>query len=93
MESRLGDLTKTTGGRVRIALHGTNSFAPELMKQCIAAGVSKINVNKLVLDDYLDHFAANAGKIPLTTLMEQGVEQVIGLTAAWMDHCGSSGKA
>ncbi|KAK8198154.1 tagatose 1,6-diphosphate aldolase [Phyllosticta capitalensis] len=90
---RLGDLTKTTGGRVRIALHGTNSFAPELMKQCIAAGVSKINVNKLVLDDYLDHFAANAGKIPLTTLMEQGVEQVIGLTAAWMDHCGSSGKA
>ncbi|KAK7550865.1 tagatose 1,6-diphosphate aldolase [Phyllosticta citricarpa] len=91
--ARLGDLTKTTDGRVRIALHGTNSFAPELMKQCIAAGVSKINVNKLVLDDYLDHFAANAGKIPLTTLMEQGVEQVIGLTAKWMEWCGSAGKA
>ncbi|KAK7522305.1 tagatose 1,6-diphosphate aldolase [Phyllosticta citriasiana] len=91
--ARLGDLTKTTNGRVRIALHGTNSFAPELMKQCIAAGVSKINVNKLVLDDYLDHFAANAGKIPLTTLMEQGVEQVIGLTAKWMEWCGSAGKA
>lgn len=91
--ARLGDLAKTTNGRVRMALHGTNSFAPELMKQCIAAGVSKINVNKLVLDDYLDHFAANAGKISLTTLMEQGVEQVIGLTAKWMEYCGSAGKA
>jgi fructose-bisphosphate aldolase class II len=62
------------------------------MKQCIAAGATKINVNKLVLDGYSVHLAANAGKIPQTTLMEQGVEQVVALTVEWMEICGSAGK-
>lgn len=68
-------IRKKATGRVRIALHGTNDFPEATMKRCIAGGVSKVNVNKLVLDDYLVHLGQNASKLGLTTLMEQGVRE------------------
>ncbi|KAJ5737919.1 fructose-bisphosphate aldolase [Penicillium malachiteum] len=80
-------------GRVHLALHGTNGFAPELLKRCVAAGVTKINVNRLVLDDYYDHLHANVEKIPHTQLMKEGIQKVADLTIKWMDICGSAGRA
>jgi fructose-bisphosphate aldolase class II len=74
-------------------LHGTNGFEPELMKTCIAAGVSKINVNRLVLDDYYTHLHASVGKMPHTQLIEEGIEKVAQLTIKWMEICGSVGRA
>lgn len=79
--------------RVRIVLHGTNDFPEDVMKRCVAGGVSKVNVNKLVLDDYLDHLQANAPKLSLTALMEQGVDAAQRLTEWQMDVCGSTGRA
>lgn len=38
-------IRSNVNGRVRLALHGTNGFKPDLMKACVKAGVSKINVN------------------------------------------------
>ncbi|KAH8771177.1 tagatose 1,6-diphosphate aldolase [Hyaloscypha sp. PMI_1271] len=90
---RLREIRSRAQGRVRIALHGTNGFRPELMKKCISEGVVKVNVNKLVLDDYSEHLKANAGKFPQTKLMEQGVELVTRQTMQWMEICGSAGKA
>ncbi|KAK0100672.1 hypothetical protein ONS95_007124 [Cadophora gregata] len=90
---RLTQVRAQLGGKVRIALHGTNGFKPELMKKCIAEGVSKVNVNRLVLDDYSYHLRAQAGKVPLTKLMEQGVEMVVKQSVEWMEICGSAGKA
>ena len=63
------------------------------MKQCIAAGCCKINVNKLVLDDYFNHLKSTVGRVPHTDLMEQGVQEVVDQTVAWMRICGSAGKA
>jgi fructose-bisphosphate aldolase class II len=63
------------------------------MKRCIEAGVSKINVNRLALDDYFEHLKANVGSSSYTTLMEQGVEKVMLQTIEWMEICGSAGKA
>lgn len=80
-------------GNVRIALHGTNTFKPGLMKRCIGAGVSKINVNRLCLDDYFEHLKGNLGKLPHTVLMEEGVRKVKEQTMQWMEICGSAGKA
>ena len=80
-------------GRVRIALHGTNDFPEDVMKKCIEGGVSKVNVNKLILDDYLEHLKKNASKLSLTTLMEEGVKEVQRLMEWQMDVCGSTGKA
>jgi fructose-bisphosphate aldolase class II len=74
-------------------LHGTNGFAPDLMKRCVAAGVTKINVNRLVLDDYYEHLNANVGKMGHTQLIEEGIEKVTQLTMKWMEICGSAGKA
>lgn len=78
---------------VRVVLHGTNDFPEDIMTKCINGGVSKINVNKLVLDDYNEYLKAAAASTPLTKLMEDGVEKVVKLTELWMHRCGSAGKA
>ncbi|CCT72098.1 related to fructose-bisphosphate aldolase [Fusarium fujikuroi IMI 58289] len=90
---RLEMIRSRVNGRVRVVLHGTNDFPEDIMKACIKGGVSKVNVNKLVLDDYLIHIQEQASKINLTTLMEEGVEKAQKLTEWQMDVCGSSGKA
>jgi fructose-bisphosphate aldolase class II len=74
-------------------LHGTNDFPEDIMKKCIKSGVSKVNVNKLILDDYLQHLQKNASKLSLTVLMEEGVKEVQRLMEWQMDVCGSTGKA
>lgn len=63
------------------------------MKECIAAGVSKINVNRLVLDNYYTHLRAEVSNMPHTNLIEQGVDKVIEQTVEWMEICGSAGMA
>lgn len=63
------------------------------MKHCIAAGVSKINVNRLVLDNYYSHLEKRVGKVAHTVLIEEGVKEVIAQTMEWMNICGSTGKA
>ncbi|KAI1325717.1 aldolase [Xylariaceae sp. FL0255] len=86
-------IRKQINGRVRWVLHGTNRFSPNIMKQCIAAP-RKINVNRLVLDDYYVHMRAEfSQKVPRTKLIGQGTEHVISLTKTWMDICGYSGKS
>ncbi|EKD19419.1 uncharacterized protein L3040_006796 [Drepanopeziza brunnea f. sp. 'multigermtubi'] len=90
---RLREIREKLGGKVRIALHGTNGFKPELMQKCIAEGVTKVNVNRLVLDEYSENLKSNVDKMPLTRLMETGVERVINQTREWMEVCGSAGKA
>ncbi|KAK5678294.1 hypothetical protein LTS10_009466 [Elasticomyces elasticus] len=79
--------------RVRVVLHGTNDFEEDVMRKCIAGGVSKINVNKLVLDTYNEHIKAAAPSTVLTKLMEEGVDKVASLTELWMHRCGSAGRA
>ncbi|KAK4503296.1 hypothetical protein PRZ48_006724 [Zasmidium cellare] len=90
---RLSNIQKKVGGRVQIVLHGTNEFPTDIMAKCIERGVTRINVNKLVLSDYNEYVAANTGKVPLTELMGRGTELIQKQTEAWMDAIGSSGKA
>lgn len=91
---RLESISKSCRQRnIRVVLHGTNDFPEHIMTRCVNSGVSKINVNKLVLDDYNEYLKAAASTSTLTKLMEDGVEKVAKLTAEWMQRCGSSGKA
>ena len=80
-------------GRVRVVLHGTNDFPEDIMKACIKGGVSKVNVNKLVLLDYNNYLKASAASTPLTTLMEEGTRKIQELTEWAIDVCGSTHKA
>ncbi|KAI1084582.1 ketose-bisphosphate aldolase [Whalleya microplaca] len=89
---RLEMIRKKVGGRVRIVLHGTNAFPNDVMKKCIQGGVSKVNVNKLVLDDYLMHLKEKAPTTSLTSLMEEGVREIQKLMEWQIDVCGSAGK-
>ncbi|KAJ6003469.1 hypothetical protein N7451_006016 [Penicillium sp. IBT 35674x] len=89
---RLQGIFKSMDGRVRLVLHGTNDFPPELAQACIKAGVTKVNVNKLVLDPWHDNLRANATR-PLTELMDTGIEVLTMEMKRWMDIIGSSGKA
>jgi fructose-bisphosphate aldolase class II len=74
-------------------MHGTNGFPEDVMKECIKRGVSKVNVNKLVLRDALTYLRDNASSTTLTKLMEVSVEKAQRLMEWQMDVCGSTGKA
>ncbi|KAL3420585.1 tagatose-diphosphate aldolase [Phlyctema vagabunda] len=89
---RLRQIRQQINGRVEIALHGTNDFTPQLMKECIAAGATKINVNKLLLEVWNVHLFRNVNK-PLSQLIEDGIEILQKEVEHWMDIVGSSGKA
>ena len=78
---------------VRVVVHGTNDWGEEMMRRVIGPGVSKINVNKLVLDEYNDYLKEAASTTTITKLMEGGVDKVASLTELWMRRCGSAGKA
>ncbi|KAF2220918.1 ketose-bisphosphate aldolase [Elsinoe ampelina] len=90
---RLADIQKRVGGRVQIALHGTNEFIPEILNKCIERGVTRVNVNKMVLSDYFAYTNANTGKVPLTELLETGTHLIQKQCEGWMDAMGCSGKA
>ncbi|KAK8029599.1 fructose-bisphosphate aldolase [Apiospora rasikravindrae] len=85
--------SKSRDTDVRIVLHGTNDFPEDVMKRCIQGGCSKINVNKLVLDDYLVYMKTQAATASLTTFMEEGTKAIQKLMEWQMDVTGSAGKA
>lgn len=78
---------------VRVVVHGTNDWKEDMMQDVIRRGVSKINVNKLVLNDYNNYLKDAAPTTTITKLMEGGVDKVVGLTEDWMRKCGSAGRA
>ncbi|THY00560.1 aldolase [Aureobasidium pullulans] len=91
--ARLKAIKKQANGRVRIVAHGTNEWPDNVTQRVIQVGVSKINVNRLVLDDYLKHFRANAAQMPLTKLIDEGIQHTTRQQEEQMDVVWSTGKA
>jgi len=89
----LESVQKQAKNRVTIVMHGTNEFTPEITMNCIKRGVTRVNVNKMVLSDYFEYTNANTGKVPLTTLLEKGTSLIQAQCEQWMDDIGCSGKA
>ncbi|RAL08892.1 class II fructose-bisphosphate aldolase [Aspergillus homomorphus CBS 101889] len=89
---RLRQVHQALDGRARLVLHGTNDFPPELCRACVEVGVTKFNVNKLVLDPWHQRLRENVDK-PLTRLIGEGIELLTREMEKWMDVLGSSGKA
>lgn len=77
---------------VRLVLHGTNSFEDELIDRCVKGGLTKLNVNKLVLEDYHAFVGEKAKSLPTTELMEEGVRQVQRRMEWLIEVSGSAGK-
>ena len=78
---------------MQLVMHGTNGFPPEIMQKCIDRGVTRVNVNKLVMDPYFEYTAEKTGKVPLTEQMNTGTDLIQKACEEWMDYIGSSGKA
>jgi fructose-bisphosphate aldolase class II len=76
-----------------LALHGTTGIPDLMVQKSISKGISKINVNKAVLGDYLSHLGAFASQLPLTKLTEGGIELVQKGVENYIDICFSAGKA
>jgi len=91
--SRLQSIYEKTRGKVQVVLHGTNEFTPEILAKCIERGVTRVNANKLVLEDYNKYIAENTGKMPLTQVIEEGTMRIQRQLEGWMDSIGSSGRA
>ena len=56
-------------------------------------GVTKINVNELVLEEYNEHLGANAHLLPQTKLIHEGTELVVKLQQHHITVAWSAGKA
>ena len=76
-----------------MVLHGTNGFPDAIMSDCVAHGMTRCNVNELVLHKYSKYVAEKTGKVPLTQLMEEGTKLIQELVEWQMDVVGSTGKA
>ena len=90
---RLSRVQNDIGGQMYLALHGTTGLGDELTRECIRRGIAKVNVNKAVLAEYNQHLRSNAATLPLTELMERGVELVQRGVEAQIDVCMSAGRA
>ncbi|KFY84869.1 hypothetical protein V500_08932 [Pseudogymnoascus sp. VKM F-4518 (FW-2643)] len=91
--NRLESIRAATSGRVTLVLHGTNGFPDSLMQSCVKGGMTRCNVNELVLSKYSAYVAENTGKVPLTVLMEEGAKLIQELVERQMDVVGSTGRA
>jgi len=90
---RLESIQKATKGKVQLVLHGTNTFPEATMQGCVKGGMTRCNVNELVLSKYNKYVAENTGKVPLTELMGTGTKYIQELVEWQMDVMGCSGKA
>jgi fructose-bisphosphate aldolase, class II len=89
---RLRSVGEQIRGKAQLVLHGTNDFPPELVQECVQAGVTKLNVNKLVLQCWSDHLKGHADD-SIVKLIDDGMDVLQAETERWMQICGSAGKA
>jgi len=90
---RLEKVREAVEGRVKMVLHGTNAFDEGLFGECVKRGISKINVNKQLIDPWKAMMGRRNGFIPLTKLMEDSMDVFQKEIERLMGECGSSGKA
>ena len=90
---RLESIDAAVGGDdgVRLVAHGTDPFDQEIYTKLMKAGITKVNINKVVNRKYMD--LQKGGGYGLTELMEKGTDLMQKELEGLMDMLGSSGKA
>jgi fructose-bisphosphate aldolase class II len=89
---RLKSIKERVGERVRLVLHGADPFTEEIFRKCIECGVSKVNINKVLNNEYTRVQSEKAGKVPLTGLLEEVTDEMQKAVERCMDMLGSSGR-
>lgn len=90
----LKDLHSRFKGKVPLCLHGTDDLPDSLFRECIANGITKINVNGWAREPYLEVMKSglNAGKL-FPEIIEESTETFAKACERFMDLFGSTGKA
>jgi len=73
---RLQKIREVSDGKVQVVMHGTNEFTAEILEECVKAGMTRLNVNDLVLCDYNEYYKEQWREIPVTELMEEGTRKI-----------------
>ncbi|KAL1840683.1 hypothetical protein VTJ49DRAFT_233 [Mycothermus thermophilus] len=89
---RLQAINERVGERVRLVLHGADPFDEKIFRDCMAAGVTKININKGLNKHYARVQEEMKGK-PLTAVIEAGTKAMQEAVEQYMHWLGSAGKA
>jgi fructose-bisphosphate aldolase class II len=89
---RLQSINNAVGKQVRLVLHGADPFTKEIFQKCIDCGVSKININKVLNNEYIKVQQEKAGKVPLTTLLEEATNEMQKAVERCMDMLGATGR-
>ncbi|OAA66437.1 Ketose-bisphosphate aldolase, class-II [Niveomyces insectorum RCEF 264] len=90
---RLERVHAATRGRVHMVLHGGSGFGEHLFRECIKRGTTKININDAFNDVYTRLLKEKAGRVPLTTLIEEGTQAMQKVIELHMDYTNSTGQA
>lgn len=91
---RLTRVHETTNkAKVNLVLHGANDFDEKLFHECIKRGMAKCNVNDGFNAEFTRIMKEKAGKVPLTTLLEESTLAMQKAIELHMDWMGSTGKA
>lgn len=89
---RLQRVREAVGERVRLVLHGADPFTEEIFAKCIACGVAKVNLNKVLNNEYVRVQREKAGRVPLTELLEEATDEMQKAVERCMDMLGSAGR-
>ncbi|KAL4928772.1 class II fructose-bisphosphate aldolase [Aspergillus undulatus] len=89
---RLQSIQDKVGDRVKLVLHGADPFTKEIFQKCIECGVSKVNINKVLNNEYVRVQREKAGNVPLTALLEEATDEMQKAVERCMDMLGSSGR-
>ncbi|KAF9074773.1 ketose-bisphosphate aldolase [Rhodocollybia butyracea] len=88
-----GPAQNIQGRGLNICLHGTDTLPDELFRECIANGISKININSWARDPYLKVLVDALQTQPFPDAIEEGTEAFSEVCDRFMTLFGSAGKA
>ncbi|KAF4121512.1 fructose-bisphosphate aldolase, class II [Geosmithia morbida] len=92
--ARLGRVHDVTSRRgVQLVLHGANDFGESHFRECVAHGMAKANINDAFNSQFTSTMRDRAGKVPLTTLLEEATTAMQKVIETHIDWLGSTGKA
>ena len=89
---RLRTIHAAVGSEVRLVLHGTDPFYKEIYQKCIECGIAKVNMNKVMNVEYVKVQQEKAGKVPLTSLLEEATNAMQKAVERCIDMVGSEGR-
>lgn len=79
-----------------MVLHGTHGVSDEQFKVTRSHGMSKINLNRTVRDEYTEFVAQNADKLELTVLKTKAVEvytrSIVRVMTEVLESAGHGGR-